>query len=190
MLPIRTILHPTDFSKHSDYAFRLACSFAQAHGAKIHVLHIARGPVIAPVEGVIPPEPERYKEELTEKLNQMQGEDPNILVEHQLVFVGDPAAEICRVAHAIKAELIVMGTHGRTGLGRLLMGSVAAKVVREAPCPVVTVKIPLSETYPAEEVPSKKRCSQKSENAVSQPAMPSRELHNMADEIRAETAVI
>ena len=150
MLPIRTILHPTDFSANSDHAFRLACSLARAHGARVQVLHVARHPVISPAEDASPAGAVRYQEELTEKLHKMQAEGEKVPVEHQLLFVGDPAAEILRVAQAVKADLIVLGTHGRTGLGRLLMGSVAEQVVRRAPCPVVTVKAPLPQGGPGE----------------------------------------
>jgi universal stress protein A len=159
MLAIRIILHPTDFSKSSDYAFRLACSLAQTHRATVHVLHVGRQPVFAPVEGLVPPEPKRYSEQLTAKLHEIRAEGPNVPVEYQMLFVGDPAAEILRVAQAIKADLIVMGTHGRTGLGRLLMGSVAEQVVRRAPCPVVTVKTPLAETRPSQEPASEMAAS-------------------------------
>jgi len=146
MLTFRTILHPTDFSESSDIAFRLACSLAKAHGGKVHVLHVAKHLIISPVEGVVPPEPEQYQEELTARLHEMRAEDPGTPVEHRLLFGADPIAEILRVAQAIKADLIVMGTHGRTGLGRFVMGSVAEQVVRRASCPVVTVKKPLPET--------------------------------------------
>jgi hypothetical protein len=74
-------------------------------------------------------------------------------METQLLLVGDPASAILRVTQELPADLIVMGTHGRTGLGRLLMGSVAEQVVRKAPCPVVTVKTPLPEKK-ASEVPT------------------------------------
>jgi len=151
MLPIQTILHPTDFSGSSDAAFRLACSLAKTHGAKIHVLHVGRHPVIVPVKETVPLEPEQYREALSTKLLEMRADDPNILVEHQLLFVGNPAEEILRVAQAIKADLIVMGTHGRTGLSWLLMGSVAEQVLRKAPCPVVTVRTPLPKAAPPEE---------------------------------------
>jgi universal stress protein A len=63
------------------------------------------------------------------------------------VAEGDPAEMILRVAEEVHADLIVMGTHGRTGLSRLLMGSVAEQVVRRAPCPVLTMKAP----FPAEQ---------------------------------------
>lgn len=151
MLAIRTILHPTDFSESAAFAFRLACALAQAHRARLHVLHVGKRPVITPLEGAVATEPAGYQEELTTKLHDVRPEDPNISVEHQLLFIGDPAAEILRVAQTIKPDLIVMGTHGRTGLGRLLMGSVAEQVVRRAPCPVVTVRTPLPETCSAQE---------------------------------------
>lgn len=139
---LRTILHPTDFSASSGYAFQLASALARDHGARIHVLHVGRSPIVTSVEGIVPPEPEHYYEELAESLHAVQADPPNVAVDHQLLLVGEPDAEIIRVAEALNVDLIVMGTHGRTGLGRLLMGSVAEHVVRRAPCPVVTVKAP------------------------------------------------
>jgi len=146
MLSIRTILHPTDFSECSQYAFRLACALAEAHAGAIHLLHAAPHPVISPVAGIVPPEPDRYEEELTVRLNAIRAGSSTIPLTHQLIFSANPAGEIVRVAEAITADLIVMGTHGRTGLRGLLMGSVAAQVVSKAPCPVLTVKLPLAES--------------------------------------------
>jgi nucleotide-binding universal stress UspA family protein len=145
MLAIRTVLHPTDFSEYSGPAFRLACSLARDSGARLILLHVGERPVIAPVEGVVPPEPEQFREELTAKLDALRAEEPEVPVEIRLMIGADPAAEIVRVAEQTGSDLIVMGTHGRTGLGRLLMGSVADQVVRRAPCPVATVKHPLPE---------------------------------------------
>jgi len=71
----------------------------------------------------------------------------NVRMERRLEQ-GDATTEILRVAREESADLIVMGTHGRTGLGRLLMGSVAEQVMRRAPCPVLTVKSPVPETAP------------------------------------------
>jgi nucleotide-binding universal stress UspA family protein len=68
---------------------------------------------------------------------------------------GDAATQIIRVAEETGCGLIVMGTHGRTALGRLLLGSVAGQVLRKAPCPVLTVKTPLPETSPAPGVPAR-----------------------------------
>jgi nucleotide-binding universal stress UspA family protein len=64
MLPIRTILHPTDFSEYSGYAFRLACALARDYGARLVVLHVAAPPVVVYGEGVLPPAPEDYQERL------------------------------------------------------------------------------------------------------------------------------
>jgi nucleotide-binding universal stress UspA family protein len=146
MLSIRTVLHPTDFSAYSKHAFGLACSLARDYGARLLVLHVAPPPVIVYSEGLaIPPEPTQYKDQLLRQLRQVQAGDPKVQVEHRLVE-GDAVAEILRAAGETKCDLIVMGTHGRTGLGRLLMGSVAERVMRKAACPVVTVKTPFPET--------------------------------------------
>jgi nucleotide-binding universal stress UspA family protein len=148
MLTIKTILHPTDFSNNSAFALQLACSLAQDYGARLVVLHVAAPPVIIYSEGVVPPDPESDREALRQNLLEVPPWDPKVAVEHQMVE-GDAATEILRQAVATNANLIVMGTHGRKGLTRLLMGSVAEQVVRRAPCPVVTVKTPLSQTQPA-----------------------------------------
>lgn len=141
MLPIHTILHPTDFSDRSEFAFRLACTFARDCGARLILLHVAPVPVLVYGEGVVPPQPEDYREQLEEELHRLVPPDPSIPVEHRF-REGDPVAEILAEAEESSADLIVMGTHGRTGLGRLLMGSVAEQVVRRASCPVLTVRTP------------------------------------------------
>ncbi len=145
MSAIRTILHPTDFSKSSDQAFRLACSLARDYADLVIVLHIVERPVLA-YPGVLmaPPPPPLAREQrqaVLEKLRRIRPSDPSLAVEY-LLEEGDPATGILQVAQERECNLIVMGTHGRTGLGRLLMGSVAEKVVREAGCPVLTVKVP------------------------------------------------
>lgn len=142
MLSLHTILHPTDFSERSEFAFRLACALARDHGAHLVVMHVAHVPVAIYAEGAVPPKPEEYQEELLEKLQQLQPADEEIEVTHRLEE-GNPANEILRMAELTQADLIVMGTHGRRGLARLLMGSVAEQVVRQASCPVLTVKMPI-----------------------------------------------
>jgi nucleotide-binding universal stress UspA family protein len=139
MLTIRTILHPTDFSESSRQAFEMACSLARDHGAKLIVLYVQAPPVIVFGEGMVPPEPVSYVNELREQLRHMQPTEPQIEMERRMLE-GDAATEILKVAKETKADLIVMGTHGRSALGRFLMGSVATHVVRRATCPVVTVK--------------------------------------------------
>jgi nucleotide-binding universal stress UspA family protein len=150
MLSIRTILHPTDFSAYSDYAFRLACSLARDYGARLTVLHVAEPAMAFAAEGVLMLPSVAEPQMLRERLDQLQPADPKVQVEHRLVE-GDAATEILQVAEATKCDMIVLGTHGRTGLGRFLMGSVAEQVVRRARCPVLTVKTPLPATTAVEE---------------------------------------
>jgi nucleotide-binding universal stress UspA family protein len=99
-------------------------------------------------DGLVVPPSETYKEPLRAKLNELARRESKVQVEDQLVE-GDAAIEILRLAEDTKCDLIVMGTHGRTGLGRLLMGSVAEQVVRKARCPVLTVKTPLPNSAPS-----------------------------------------
>jgi nucleotide-binding universal stress UspA family protein len=91
-----------------------------------------------------------YREEVEEELGRVGAPDPGVRLERRLV-VGDAAARILEAAQAVPCDLIVMGTHGRTGLGRVLLGSVAEQVVRLAPCPVLTVKTAFAEVPPAAE---------------------------------------
>jgi nucleotide-binding universal stress UspA family protein len=121
MLPIRTILQPTDFSERSADAFQLACSLARDSGARLIVLHVLERPVIA-YTGVAmapppPPPSEDERTALLKQLHQVRPPNPAIAVEHRLEQ-GDPATGILQVAQEAGADLIVMGTHGRTGLGR------------------------------------------------------------------------
>jgi len=143
MLPIKTILHPTDFSEQSGYALSLACALSRDYGARLVLLHVFQMPVSYAGEGMIPPLGEDLRADEEERLWQLHVPDENIRAERQLEE-GDPASLICSVADDIKADLIVMGTHGRTGLNRLLMGSVAEQVVRRAECPVLTLTKPLN----------------------------------------------
>ena len=144
MLHFRAILHPTDFSGPSDYAFRLAGSLARDHGARLIVLHsvLSLGPeLVSYGEAVSELQPEAYRQKLWAELRRVRLPDRTVAVEYQLAE-GDPADEILRAAREAGAELIVMATHGRTGLRRLLMGSVAEQVTRKATCPVLVVKAP------------------------------------------------
>jgi nucleotide-binding universal stress UspA family protein len=147
MFPVHTILHPTDFSEHSEYAYRVACALARDYGARLVVLHVAATPVIVYGEGVAPLDAEACYAEEKEKLFRMNP-GSGLYVEHRFQE-GDPAVDIPRLAQESHADLIVMGTHGRTGLMRWLMGSVAEEVMRRAPCPVLTVRTPFPLTSPA-----------------------------------------
>ncbi len=141
MLAIRTILHPTDFSERSAYAFQLACSLARDYGARLVLVHVHPTVVTFVELGPIPHVPGEVRKQVQEQLGQLKPPDAKVRVEH-VVKEGDPAIEILRVAEETHCDLIVMGTHGRTGLGRVLMGSVAEQIVRRACCPVLTVRTP------------------------------------------------
>ncbi|MFO0821958.1 MAG: universal stress protein [Gemmataceae bacterium] len=142
-MKIHKILHPTDFSPLSKPAFEMACSLARDYGAQLIICHVCPPAVMAAGEGMLI---ERSAEEtqLAEaELEAVQPADILIPVSHRLLQ-GSAADEIVRLAQASKIDLIVMGTHGRSGFGRLLMGSVAEAVMRKAPCPVLTLKSPVS----------------------------------------------
>jgi len=144
MLTMKTILYPTDFSAGARPAFEVACALASEGGGRVVVLHVERPP-LATLGGTagVPPLPSEYdRERFWEELKAIQPARGGITAEHCLEY-GEPAAVILKVAQEIGADLIVMGTHGRTGLRRLLMGSVAERVVRKAPCPVLTVRTPV-----------------------------------------------
>ncbi len=143
MFPLKIILHPTDFSPRAEHAFRLACSLARDHAARVIVLHVAVPPIVGYGEGLTPP-PDGDWQALKRQLWEIKAPDPRVPIEHRLVE-GHPVTEILHVARETSCDLIVMGTHGRTALGRLLMGSVADHIVRKAICPVLTVKTPLPE---------------------------------------------
>jgi nucleotide-binding universal stress UspA family protein len=148
VLPIRKILHATDYSEQARAAFDLACALARDFGAELVVCHVSPPPIIASGEGVLVDFPTGEAEQMEGRLKHIQSDDPQVRVTHQLLR-GDAAKEILRLAGDTKADLIVMGTHGRSGIGRLVLGSVAEAVMRKAPCPVVTVKAPRPAEVPA-----------------------------------------
>jgi nucleotide-binding universal stress UspA family protein len=139
--PIRTILHPTDFSGPSEIAFRMACALARDCGARLVVLHVAEFPANVYPEATRHDDPALRHPALWAKVRRLRPPSPEVPVEHRLAD-GDAAEEVLRAARETGSDLVVMGTHGRTGLRHLLMGSVAERVVRQAPCPVLTVKAP------------------------------------------------
>lgn len=139
MIPIHTILCPIDFSEHSGYALPLVAALTRDYHARLVLLHVVHAPVVAYGEGLIPDDPEELRAEARARLDSLQVPCADLVAERRLAE-GDPAEEIVRAAAEISADLIVMSTHGRTGLGRVLMGSVAEHVARRATCPVLTVR--------------------------------------------------
>lgn len=136
MLAIHTILHPTDFSPLARHAFEVACSLAYDYKARLVLLHVHEPPV--PMGELVPTEPPDIREYLLRDLQSLKPTE-SITVEHRLE-VGPIAEGILCAAAETKCDLIVIGTHGRGGLGRMLLGSVAESVLRKAPCMVLTVK--------------------------------------------------
>jgi nucleotide-binding universal stress UspA family protein len=135
---IRVILHPTDASDGSEAALQVARSLARDLGSKLVLLHVV--PLeIFPSELAVPVDPRAFGDALEAVREALDGPDLKYPVETRLVR-GDAAAEILRMAREVGCDLIVMGTHGRTGLDRLLLGSVAESVLAKADCPVLVLK--------------------------------------------------
>src|SRR5919199_1249689 len=148
MIDLRRILVPTDFSKHSANALTYAAAFAEKFGAELYLLYVAQDlAVFFPDAVSAAPPPVPPVEEITaaareslQRLVREQGLER--LRVHTEACQGTPFAEIIRFAREKEIDLIVMGTHGRSGLAHVLLGSVTEKVVRKAPCPVLTVRHP------------------------------------------------
>jgi nucleotide-binding universal stress UspA family protein len=141
MFPVHTILFPTDFSEPSLAAFPVACSLARDCGARLVILYVLPPPLGHDALEARR-DPDNYYKGLWKLLRDLQPPNQHIAVERRLEE-GKADIVILRVAQDIQAGLIVLGTHGRTGLAHLLMGSVAEQVVRRAACPVLTVRTPL-----------------------------------------------
>jgi nucleotide-binding universal stress UspA family protein len=144
MLPIRIIVHPTDFSASAENAFWMAAALARDYGAVLKVVHVTSEPVLGFAQGIIPPDPLRQEQEVREQLHQYASKEKGLVVE-ECLLIGNAAQEIVRFATEEEADLIIMGTHGWTGLNRLVMGSVASHVARKAKCPVLTLRMPFAE---------------------------------------------
>ncbi len=146
-MQIRSILLPTDFSDCGNYALSFAASLARTFGASIICVHVIE-PMVPTVgySGMTEPLPiaditdqlEYSAERELPKLAERE-ECAGLEVEEMIVH-GEAASEIVRVAKERNVDLIVVSSHGRTGLGRILFGSTAEAVVRHASCPVLVVK--------------------------------------------------
>lgn len=144
---VRSILLPTDFSECARHAVPAAASLARLMGARIICLHVIE-PVVPAVGWTPVAEPlpvsditEQLEDSASRELPKVAGsmECAGLEVE-DVITHGDAASEIVRVARERGADLIVISSHGRTGLGRILFGSTAESVVRHAHCPVLVVK--------------------------------------------------
>jgi universal stress protein A len=133
------IIFPTDFSRCGDAALKMATALARDSGAKLLIVHVEEPPVAYGGGEMYYGVPDPASDDLWRMLREVVPTDPAVPFEHRLI-TGDPSSAIARLAEEEHADMIIMGTHGRTGLTRLLMGSVAEAVVRRAPCPVLTYK--------------------------------------------------
>ena len=144
MIRLQRILFPTDFSDCSRLAQVDACELAERFHAELHVLHVLHDAMaMIPEPGSALSLPQNYlldQKESAEKA--LDGLLPAEWLQshrvHRATRMGNPAAEICRYATEHDIDLIILGTHGRGALSHLFLGSVAERVVRMAPCPVLT----------------------------------------------------
>lgn len=153
IMEIRSILLPTDFSACANQALSYAAYFARLHGAKIVCVHVIE-PII-PAVGYTGLAETLPTPDLSEQLEDAaEREFPKIadceefhgLEVDEVIAHGDAAAEIVRLAAEREIDMIVISSHGRTGFGRIIFGSIAEEVVRHAPCPVLVVKSPEEST--------------------------------------------
>ena len=138
-MPQKIILFPTDFSLASDAALQHAEALAKQSNARLLIVHVEEPPLAYAAGELYYGMPEPSSERILKMLEEVRPADPAIAFTHRLTM-GDPAGEIVRIATEEGAEMIVLGTHGRTGMSRMLMGSVAEAVVRRAPCPVLVYR--------------------------------------------------
>jgi nucleotide-binding universal stress UspA family protein len=153
MIALKRILVPYDFSETSTAAVKYATDLARTFGARLFFLHVGdqaqtdfQTEFPIGLEGAV-------EDAVRERLHKILS--PQEQAEFHPEFAvrpGSPAAEIVRYAAAENADLIVMGTHGRGFVGHVVMGSVAERVVRTAPCPVLTIRNPNHRFVLAEEV--------------------------------------
>jgi universal stress protein A len=147
MKPIKKILVPVDFSAHSAEAMRFAADLARRYGASLDLLHVFQTLTYALPEGYVLPGAEELEKIMkhfqldleTARRTAIEAGAPSV---ETTLLQGGVATEILRFAKERNSDFIVMGTHGRTGLKHMLIGSVAEHIVRVAPCPVLTVRSP------------------------------------------------
>ena len=135
----KKIIFPTDFSKSSDAGLEYATILARDTGARLLIVHVEEPPAAygggEMYYGVLEPD----HSELWRMLREVKPTDSAVAYQHRMLL-GDPAEQMVQLAEDEQAHLIVLGTHGRTGFKRLFMGSVAEAVVRQATCPLISVK--------------------------------------------------
>ncbi|MBM4144960.1 MAG: universal stress protein [Nitrospira sp.] len=147
-MEIKSILFPTDFSEGSSEALKYAIDMTKRYGSKLYILHVIYD--IAKASGWYVPHvsmDEMYKDIETGAKKELERfgleELSGIKGIERIVTTGVPHEEIVKFANKNKIDLVIIATHGRKGIDRLLFGSTASQVVRFAPCPVLTVRLPM-----------------------------------------------
>ncbi|MCL5267715.1 MAG: universal stress protein [Bacteroidetes bacterium] len=142
---LKKILVPQDFSDYSLHALKYAITFAELFKSELIILHIVE-PIVYPADFSfgqvsIPAMEEEIRKHSEEQLSELLSKEvPEGIKATPMIRVGKPFIEIVEVAKAENADLIVISSHGRTGMDHVLFGSTADKVVRKAPCPVLTIR--------------------------------------------------
>jgi nucleotide-binding universal stress UspA family protein len=146
MTLFQTIIHPTDFDEPSKEAFRVARSLAQALGARVVAYHVVPPPAILTPDGRVVPDPKGAEPvDLWAEYRTLQTDVPKVPIQYAVVVGALAEAKHLleqKIRELGEGVLVVMGSHGRTGLRRLLWGSKAEEFVRELVCPVLVVKAP------------------------------------------------
>jgi nucleotide-binding universal stress UspA family protein len=137
MIGIERILVPTDFSKTSDVALQYAITLAQALTAQLYLVHVP-GKAGENFEADFPFGP--FESPIRERFDLLTGSKEKRLRTEYALRIGTPPDEIIRYVGDRNIDLIVMGTHGRSGVAHVLMGSVTEAVIRQSPCPVLVVR--------------------------------------------------
>jgi nucleotide-binding universal stress UspA family protein len=146
MLTLKTVLVPTDFSEPSESALRYGKAMAEAFGASLHVVHVmedllAHAWAAEVYVASMPQLRDEIEKESRQRLAALLTDAERAALRAETALLaGNPFLEIIRYAKARGVDLIVMGTHGRGPIAHMLLGSVAEKVVRKSPCPVLTVR--------------------------------------------------
>ncbi|MEQ1910760.1 MAG: universal stress protein [Vicinamibacterales bacterium] len=148
MIDLKQVLVAVDFDEMSNVALNYARSLARTFGARLHVLHVMENPFLRAMAN----DPRAIESGITRRLlDTLTDEDRSVLHAVPVLRTSDaPAEEIVKYAQSELIDLIVLGTHGRPGVAHFLMGSVAEKVVRTAPCPVLTLRNPEREFVTAD----------------------------------------
>ena len=148
MIDLKRILLPTDFSDFSKSSLPWGCEFAEKFGAELHLLHVLQDLIaMVPEPGLAFPPPGDYLRELQDAAERALSQLPDEEWCSRVSIVratrqGPPFVEIIRYARENDIDLMILGTHGRSGLAHVLLGSVAERVVRKSPCPVLTIRPP------------------------------------------------